>query len=60
MKYRERRLQNQPNAYAMAVFTAALAGLFSVIGTYFTAYFHAKHVITETVRIPGAGLRGVS
>ena len=41
------RLPEQPNPYAMAVLTAVLAGAFSVLGTYFTAQFQAKHAIAQ-------------
>ncbi len=40
-------LPKQPNPYVMAVFTAVLAGAFSVLGTYFTAQFQAKHAIAQ-------------
>src|SRR2546426_7172191 len=40
-------LPKQPNPYVIAVFTAVLAGAFSVLGTYFTAQFQAKHAIAQ-------------
>ncbi|MFC7518021.1 hypothetical protein ACFQUU_23710 [Herbaspirillum sp. GCM10030257] len=36
-----------PNPYAMAVLTAVLAGLFAVIGGYFTSAFQARHAIAQ-------------
>lgn len=36
-----------PNPYVVAIFTAVLAGLFSVAGGYFTAGFQAKHAIAQ-------------
>jgi len=40
-------LPKQPNPYVIAVFTAVLAGAFSVLGTYFTAQFQAKYAIAQ-------------
>ena len=40
-------LPKQPNPYVIAIFTAVLAGAFSVLGTYFTAQFQAKHAIAQ-------------
>ncbi len=37
----------QPNPYLMALLTATLAGLFSVLGGYFAASFQAKHAIAQ-------------
>jgi len=36
-----------PNPYAIAMLTALLAGIFSIIGGYFTADFHARHAIAQ-------------
>jgi hypothetical protein len=36
-----------PNPYAIAVLTAVLAGLFAVIGGYFTSAFQARHAIAQ-------------
>lgn len=38
---------NPPNPYFFAVFTATLAGIFSVVGGYFTAESQAKQVIAQ-------------
>lgn len=40
-------LTNSPNPYLLAVFTATLAGIFSVVGGYFTAEFQAKQAIAQ-------------
>lgn len=40
-------LPKQPNPYAIAVFTAVFAGVFAVIGMYFTAQLQAKHAIAQ-------------
>ncbi len=37
----------QPNPYGMAFLTAALAGLFSVVGGYFAAGFQAQHAVAQ-------------
>jgi hypothetical protein len=37
----------QPNPYGMAFLTAALAGLFSVVGGYFAAGFQAQYAVTQ-------------
>ena len=36
-----------PNPYLMALLTASLAGLFSVVGGYFAAGFQARHAIAQ-------------
>jgi hypothetical protein len=36
-----------PNPYLLAVLTATLAGIFSVVGGYFTAEFQAKQAIAQ-------------
>lgn len=36
-----------PNPYILAVFTATLAGIISVVGGYFTADFQARQAITQ-------------
>lgn len=37
----------QQNPYAMAAFTAVLAGIFSVVGSYFTTQIHTKYHIVQ-------------
>jgi hypothetical protein len=39
--------EQSPNAYTMALLTAVLAGLFSIVGGYFVASFQAKHATTQ-------------
>jgi hypothetical protein len=41
------RFTNPPNPYFLAVFTATLAGIFSVVGGYFTAEFQEKQATTQ-------------
>lgn len=36
-----------PNPYLMAVFTAFLAGLFSIVGSYYTGKFQAERAMTQ-------------
>ena len=43
----EAKVAGSPNAYAMAIFTAVLAGIFSVIGSYYTAELQEKQAITQ-------------
>jgi len=37
----------QPNPYVVAILTATLAGIFSVIGGYFAAVFQAEHAMAQ-------------
>lgn len=46
-KQEQTKVAGTPNPYAMAVFTAVLAGIFSIIGSYYTADFQAWQAIAQ-------------
>lgn len=46
-KQKEVKVAGTPNPYAIAVLTAALAGIFSIIGSYYTADFQARQAIAQ-------------
>lgn len=46
-KKEEARVTATSNPYVMAVFTAVLAGIFSIIGSYYTAGFQARQAMAQ-------------
>lgn len=46
-KKEETKVTATPNPYVMAVFTAVLAGIFSIIGGYYTTDFQARQAIAQ-------------
>lgn len=46
-KTEKSKLVASPNAYVMAIFTAILTSVFSVVGSYYAYEFQAKHAISQ-------------
>ncbi len=46
-KREKTRVVATPNPYVMVVFTAVIAGIFSIIGSYYTADFQTREVIAQ-------------